>query len=232
MVITSLAASIKSLGLSRLATSLAVVALLLFAPAGSFRFWEAWLFLGLMGMSWTFFFFSFLKTDPQLLARRLQREESEPAQKLFRKLFTVILLPGIVLIGLDFRFGWSRSMGAVPSFLVWTAQFGTLGAYCLVFWVMKTNTFAASTIRVESEQTVVSDGPYRFVRHPMYTGMAIAVLAIPLALASYVAVTLFALLVPLLVYRLVHEERTLRRDLRGYSEYCKQTRFRLVPWVW
>ena len=90
----------------------------------------------------------------------------------------------------------------------------------------------SSTIRVESEQRVVSDGPYRFVRHPMYTGMAIAVLAIPLALASYVAVPLLALLVPLLVYRLVHEERTLRRDLCGYSEYCNQISFRLVPWVW
>jgi protein-S-isoprenylcysteine O-methyltransferase Ste14 len=215
-----------------MATSLAVPALLLFAPAGSFRFWEAWLFLGLMGASWTLFFFSFLESDPRLLARRLQREETEPAQKLFQKFFVVILLAGFVLIGFDFRFGWSGSRSAVPPVLIWTAQFVTLGAYCLVFWVMKANTFAGSTIRVESEQRVVSNGPYRFVRHPMYTGMAIAVLGIPLALASYVAVPVFALLVPLLVYRLVHEERTLRRDLRGYSEYCKQTRFRLVSWVW
>lgn len=224
--------NIKSAGLSKVVTNLAVLASLLFASAGSFRFWEAWLFLGLMGMSWTLFFFSFLKRDPQLLARRLQREETESAQKLVQKLFIAIVLPGFVLIGLDFRFGWSRSMNSVPAVLIWTAQFITLGAYLLVFWVMKTNTFAASTIRVESEQRVVSDGPYRFVRHPMYSGMAIAVLAIPLALGSYVAVPLFALLIPLLVYRLVHEERTLRRDLSGYSEYCNQTGFRLVPWVW
>lgn len=166
--------SIKSRGLAKMATSLAVLAWLLFAPAGSFRFWEAWLFLGLMGMSWTLFFSSFLKRDAQLLARRLQREETEPAQKLFQKFFIVILLAGFVLIGFDFRFGWSRSMSAVPPVLIWTAQLVTLGAYCLVFWVMKTNTFAGSTIRVESEQRVVSDGPYRFVRHPLYTGMAIA----------------------------------------------------------
>ncbi len=81
-----------------MATSLAVLAFLLFVPAGSFRFWEAWLFLSLMGMSWTLFFFSFLKTDPQLLARRLQREETDPAQRLFQKLFMLILLPGFVLI--------------------------------------------------------------------------------------------------------------------------------------
>jgi protein-S-isoprenylcysteine O-methyltransferase Ste14 len=215
-----------------MATSLAVVALLLFVPAGSFHFWEAWLFLGLMGTSWTLFFFRFLKRDPQLVARRLQREEAEPAQKLVQKLFKVILLPGFVLIGLDFRFGWSRSISVVPPILIWVAQFVTLGAYFLVFWVMETNTFAASTIRVESQQAVVRDGPYRFVRHPMYTGMGFAALAIPLALGSYVAEPLFALLVPLLIYRLVHEEKTLRRDLRGYPEYCNQTSFRLVPWVW
>jgi len=114
-----------------MATSLAVLAFLLFVPAGSFRFWEAWLFLSLMGMSWTLFFFSFLKTDPQLLARRLQREETDPAQRLFQKLFMLILLPGFVLIGLDFRFGWSRSMSAAPPILIWTAQFVILGAYCL-----------------------------------------------------------------------------------------------------
>jgi len=215
-----------------MATSLAVIALLLFVAAGSFRFWEAWLFLGMMGTSWTLFFFSFLKRNPQLLARRLQREETESTQKLFQKLFSALLFSGFVLIGLDFRFGWSRSMGAVPTVLIWTAQFVTLGAYCLVFWVMKTNTFAASTIRVESEQEVISVGPYRLVRHPMYSGMAIAALASPLALGSYVAAPLFALIIPLLVYRLVHEERTLCRDLRGYSEYCERTSFRLLPWVW
>ena len=224
--------SIKKVGLSKIATNLAVLALLLFASAGSFRFWEAWLFLGLMGISWALFFFTFLKKDPQLLARRMQREETEFAQKLVQKLFMGVVLPGFVLSGLDFHFGWSRAMSAVPPVLIWIAQFIALGAYFLVFWVMKTNTFAASTIRVESEQRVVSNGPYRFVRHPMYSGMAIAALAIPLALGSYVALSFFALLIPVLVYRLVHEERTLRRDLRGYSEYCKQTCFRLVPWIW
>lgn len=224
--------SIKSRGLLKIATTLAVLAALLFSSAGSLRFGEAWLFLGLMALSWTFFFFSILKRDPQLVARRLQREETDSAQKFVQKTFMVILLSGFVLIGLDFRFGWSHSLSAVSSVLIWTAQFITLAAYCVVFWVMKTNTFAASTIRVESEQRVVSDGPYRFVRHPMYTGMAIAALAIPLALGSPVAEPLFALFVPLFVYRLLHEERTLRRGLSGYSEYCNQTRFRLVPWVW
>ena len=97
---------------------------------------------------------------------------------------------------------------------------------------MKTNTFAASTIQVESKQIVIDRGPYALVRHPKYTGMVVTVLAVPLALGSYVALPLFALLVPLLVYRLIHEERILRRDLAGYADYCERTRFRLVPRVW
>lgn len=97
---------------------------------------------------------------------------------------------------------------------------------------MKTNTFAASTIRVESETEGRQRCPVSGCASSEYTGMAFAVLVIPLALGSCIAVPLFALLVPLLVYRLLHEERTLRRDLRGYSEYCNQISFRLVPWVW
>jgi protein-S-isoprenylcysteine O-methyltransferase Ste14 len=97
---------------------------------------------------------------------------------------------------------------------------------------MKTNSFAASTIQVEAEQKVVDGGPYALVRHPMYTGMAVTTLAAALALGSYVALPVVALMVPLLIDRLIHEERTLRRDLPGYGEYCERTRFRLVPWMW
>jgi protein-S-isoprenylcysteine O-methyltransferase Ste14 len=97
---------------------------------------------------------------------------------------------------------------------------------------MKTNSFAASTIQVEAEQTVIHNGPYAFVRHPMYLGMTLMMLATPLALESYVALPVFALQVPILVYRLVHEEKTLCRDLPGYAEYCNRTRRRLVPGVW
>ena len=97
---------------------------------------------------------------------------------------------------------------------------------------MKTNGFAGSTIRVEAEQKVIHGGPYALVRHPMYFGMAVTALGAPLALGSYVAMPMFALLVPVLVYRLIHEEKTLRRDLPGYAEYCERTWFRLVPWVW
>ena len=217
----------------RMALTLLVLGFLIFAPAHSFHFWQAWLYLGLQTASWGYFFAYFLKHDPQLAERRLQSKESEPVQKWALKLFSILLYVGFVSVGLDFRLGWSRrSHGGVPFALVLVAQAAVVAGYVLVFWVMKTNTFAASVIRVEEGQRVIDSGPYAMVRHPMYTGMALTSVATPLALASYVALPVFVLMIPVLVYRLTHEERTLRRDLAGYTEYCARVRFRLVPGLW
>ena len=220
-------------GLRQLALSLAVIAALLFVPAGSLRYWQSWLFLILMAGFWTFFFIDLLKRDPKLLERRLQSEESAPEQRLFQKLLFVILLPAFVISGFDFRFGWSQSrLHGVPVWLIVVGQTLAVAAYWLVFSVMKTNSFAASTIRVEDEQRVMDGGPYAIVRRPMYSGMALMVLGTPLALGSYVALPVFALFIPLLIFRLVHEERFLRQALPGYTEYCERIRFRLIPFLW
>ena len=94
------------------------------------------------------------------------------------------------------------------------------------------NTFAASVITVEPGQRVISDGPYRMVRHPMYSAIALIVLSVPLALGSYFALPLAVPLIALLVFRLVNEERVLLAELPGYPEYCQRTRFRLIPFAW
>jgi hypothetical protein len=131
----------------------------------------------------------------RLVGAASAKQETEPEQKLFQRLFSLITFPAFILAGLDFRFGWTRQR---------FAEVPLMGVV----------------------------GPYARVRHPMYTGMAVTALAIPLALGSYVTLPVFALMVPVLVYRLVHEEKTLRRNLPGYTEYCQRTRFRLVLWVW
>jgi protein-S-isoprenylcysteine O-methyltransferase Ste14 len=97
---------------------------------------------------------------------------------------------------------------------------------------MKVNSFASRTVQVEAGQTVISSGPYRFVRHPMYFGALVYYLPTPLALGSFIALPVFALLIPLLVFRLLNEEKVLRQELPGYAEYCLRTRFRLLPFVW
>ena len=174
-----------------------------------------------------------MKRDPQLMERRLRSKEKEPEQKLFQKLWAVIFSVAFLLPGFDFRFGWSRAwLGPVPAWVVAAGLAGSLAGSALLFWVMKTNSYASRIIQVEEGQKVITTGPYAMVRHPFYVGNLTWVLSIPLALGSYVAFPVFALLVPVIIYRLIHEEKVLRRDLPGYPEYCEQTRFRLVPGVW
>jgi protein-S-isoprenylcysteine O-methyltransferase Ste14 len=224
--------SLKARAVRRLAIGLMVLPGLLFFPAGTWRFWQAWLYVGIMFAFWSYFFIDLLKNDPQLVQRRLQREESDPRQKIFQKLFSAIVFPAYILTGVDFRLGWSRRLGPVPLSIVLAGQGLAVAGYWLVFWTLKSNSFASSTIQVEAGQKVIEHGPYAIVRHPMYLGMALMGLGTPLALGSYVALPVFALVVPLLIYRLVHEERKLKRELEGYADYCERTRFRIVPYVW
>ncbi len=120
----------------------------------------------------------------------------------------------------------------MPLWLLLLSQVLVLGGFLLVFWVMKVNSFASRTIQVEAGQKVISMGPYRVVRHPLYSGSLVMWLAAPLALGSYIAWPAFVLLIPFYVFRLLNEEEVLRQELPGYSEYCQRTRFRLVPFIW
>ena len=223
---------LKKRGIGRITSTILILAGILFISAGSLRFWQGWLFLFLMTAFWGYFFVVFMKRDPQLLERRLQKKEIHLEQKIFQKLFSTILIVAFIVAAFDFRFGWSRSAGSVPIWLVLAGQGLVVAGYWFAFWTMKTNSFAASIIRVEEGQRVIEVGPYAWMRHPMYFGMAVTVLSAPLALGSYIAIPVFALLGPVLVYRLIYEERTLCRELRGYSEYCQRRRFRLIPGIW
>jgi protein-S-isoprenylcysteine O-methyltransferase Ste14 len=230
---TATAKPLKARALRRMFGTLVILAIILFASAGSWRFWQAWLFVALMAGFWTYFFVDLLERSPELLERRLRREETDPQQKIFQKIFGLVTIAAFALTGLDFRFGWSREwLGPVPVGLELLAQGLAVAGYCFVFRVMKTNAFASTTIQVESGQRVIQSGPYALVRHPMYLGMMTMLLASPLALGSYAALPIFAVFVPAFVYRLIHEERTLRRDLAGYEEYCERVRYRLLPYVW
>jgi protein-S-isoprenylcysteine O-methyltransferase Ste14 len=217
----------------RLLYMLPFAAALLFLPAWSLRFWQGWIFLIAVPGAWVVFSIWLLQADPQLMERRLRTRESDPAQRLFRRLWSVIFFPAIMLPGFDFRFGWSRTwLAPVPVWLVIAGDAIALAGSCLIFWAMISNTFAGRTIQVEAGQTVISSGPYAIVRHPFYAGMLVWALATPIALGSYIAVPLFVLQMPVVIYRLINEERTLRRDLPGYVGYCDRTKFRLVPSVW
>ena len=204
---------------------------LLFLPAGSFRFWQGWVYF-MITLAFILSILGYLyRHDPQLIERRLRggwRQETVREQKLIMKLIAATMLIAFLLPGFDHRFGWSHT----PSSLTTVAEAFVFGGYLMIFWTLKSNSFAASTIRVEAGQRVISTGPYRIVRHPMYLGVDVWLLSTPVALGSYFALPVFALLIPLVVVRLLNEEKVLRQELPGYSDYCLHTRFRLVPYFW
>jgi len=206
---------------------------LLFLPAGSLRFWQGWVFLALFSGFSLIFTGYFLRHDPQLLERRMHNREREPGQKFFRILWVPLWIGGILLAGLDYRFAWSAGLvGATPLWLVLAAQALIACSWFLLLAVMRSNSFASSIIQVEAGQSVISTGPYRLVRHPMYSALVIQAIFTPLALGSYVTLPVFALQIPVLVVRLLNEEKFLRRELPGYSDYCRRVRFRLIPFAW
>jgi protein-S-isoprenylcysteine O-methyltransferase Ste14 len=173
----------------------------------------------------------FLRKNPQFVERRLaqdERGETEAVQKAVITVFRVLGAATIVVAGLDHRFGWS------------SAPVGVVAAGCvlfvagnaLVFAVFAENAFASSVIEVDAAQSVVATGPYRFLRHPMYTGTFIMGLGVPLVLGSYWAFLLLPAGWVTLVVRILAEERFLARELRGYTEYMRETPWRLLPGVW
>jgi protein-S-isoprenylcysteine O-methyltransferase Ste14 len=210
-----------------------VVGVMLFLPAGTWKYWQGWIFLGLLMIPMLVASIYFVERDPQLVERRLQSKEKVGEQKLIMKFAKLIFLAAFLIPGFDFRFGWSRrTFGGVPVWLMILSGVIALAGYLLTYWVMGTNSYASRIIQVEKDQRVISIGPYRIVRHPMYLGGVISILFAPLALGSYWALPGFALVIPVIVLRLLNEEKILRQELPGYSEYCQSTRFRLIPLVW
>lgn len=210
------------------AVALGLMAAMFFVPAGTLDYWQAWLYLFSFFVPAAFIISYFLAKDPEFLARRMRMKENEARQRFVQKAGALIFIVGFLLPGLDRRFGWS----SVPFELVVAADAVAVLGYAIVFWVFKTNSYAGRTIMVEKGQKVISSGPYSIIRHPMYAGASLMYLATPLALGSFVAVLPFLLWLPLLFIRIKNEEELLQRELKGYKEYCRKVKCRLVPGVW
>lgn len=141
---------------------------------------------------------------------------------------TAILIAGITVIGLDLYYSWS----IVPAGASIAADAVSLIGYSIIFLAFKENSYASRTIEVETSQKVISSGPYAIIRHPMYLGYLMMMLAMPVALGSWAGVVIFSLYVPLIIARILNEEKVLSRDLTGYAEYRRRIRYRLLPGIW
>lgn len=199
---------------------------ILFIPAGTIKFWEAWILWVGFSLITVFITVYFAKKNPELLSRRIKVQEKETSKKspAFFKLYYL----GFILPGIDFRFNWSNE----PVWFVIISNILVFGSYIFIFFVFKENTYASTVIQVENEQHVITTGPYKIVRHPMYLGMIIMSLFMPLALGSYFAIIPMFFIIPITVFRIKNEEAVLLRKLKGYKEYCLKTRYRLIPFIW
>jgi protein-S-isoprenylcysteine O-methyltransferase Ste14 len=208
-----------------------VMGLLLFIPAGTVHYWQAWVYLAIFTGASLLITLYLMKKDPALLERRLSggpTAEKRPAQK-FIMIFTSLgFIALLVVPALDHRFGWS----AVPLGIVLVGDVLVAIGFYLISLVYRENTYTSATIEVAEDQKVISTGPYAIVRHPMYASASLYLLGTPLALGSYWGFAAIAVMMPFLIWRLVDEERFLSRNLPGYTEYQKRVRYRLVPLVW
>jgi protein-S-isoprenylcysteine O-methyltransferase Ste14 len=198
--------------------------LMLFLPAGTLDYWQAWVYCGVVFTPAIFVVSYFLKKDPELLERRMRMREKEEKQKTIQIMGIIIFFIGFLIAGLDYRYHWSN----VPVYLVIAANAIVLSGYIFVFFVLRENSYASRIIEVEKGQKVITTGPYAIVRHPMYLGVLMMCIFTPLALGSYWALPFFLPLLPLLIYRLLNEEEVLLKELPGYKEYCQKDRKSVV----
>lgn len=212
----------------RIAVGILFIGALLFLPAGTLNYWQAWVWLATlfipMGISLAYL----LKMDPALLERRTRTNEVRPEQRRIIMASVIYFLVIFLLPGFDVRYGWSN----VPIWLCLAADGVVLASYILYILVLKTNTFASRVVEVEEGQQVITSGPYALVRHPMYLAMILMMTATPLALGSYWAMLPSILFILLLAARAKNEEELLQKELKGYSEYMQKTRHRLFPGIW
>jgi protein-S-isoprenylcysteine O-methyltransferase Ste14 len=210
---------------------LLVVAALLFVPAWTVNYWQAWTFLAVYFASSLAITLYLMKKDPKLLERRMSggpTAEKEPTQKIIMSFVWLGFIGLLVFPALDHRFAWSH----MPPYVALGGDVLVALGWLAIFFVFKENTFTSATIELTPNQKVISSGPYALVRHPMYAGALVMLLGIPIALGSWWGVLVIVAMMTALIWRLFDEEKFLARNLAGYVEYQNKVRYRLIPLVW
>jgi protein-S-isoprenylcysteine O-methyltransferase Ste14 len=205
---------------------------LFFGPAGTFDWPEAWLFLFLYVFAVAGMVRWLKKNNPELLKERMsRRKDAETWDKIILYNYSILAMTMLAVAGLDaVRYQWTH----VPLVLKVVGFLGFIPAYMLIFWTMTQNRYLSEVVRIQEERghEVCTTGPYRYVRHPMYVGVIFFVFCLPLALGSFFALLLSAVILIVFLLRTSLEDKTLQKELPGYEEYAKQVRYKLIPGVW
>lgn len=205
-----------------------IVGSLIFIPANSFEYWNGWLFMGLLFIPMFIAGIVMMIKNPELLRKRLDAKEKESEQKQVVLLSGLMFLAGFIVAGLNYRYKWIE----MPDIVVIISSILFIIAYILYSEVLRENTYLSRTIEVQNNQKVVDTGLYGYVRHPMYAVTILLFLTMPLILGSIISFLIFLIYPIIIAKRIKNEEEVLEKDLKGYSEYRKKVKYKVIPFVW
>ena len=205
-----------------------VVMDLLFIPAGTFKYWNGWLFMGLLFIPMFIAGIILMIKNPKLLRIRLDAKEKEQEQKQVVALSGLMFLSGFIVAGLNYRYQWIK----LPNMVVIISSVLFIISYILYAEVLRENTYLSRTIEVQENQKVVDTGLYGIVRHPMYAVTIILFLSMPLILGSVISFIIFLIYPLIIAKRIKNEEEVLEKVLEGYPEYKNKVKYKLIPFIW
>lgn len=204
-----------------------LVGMLLFIP-GSFSYWPGWLFMGLLFIPMFIVGIIMMIKNPDLLRRRLKNMESEKEQKVIILFSGLMFILGFLCAGLNYRFNWF----ILPNCVIWIGSIIFIISYILYGIVLIQNPFLLRTIEVEKNQKLVDTGLYSIIRHPMYSITILLFLSMSFVLGSLITFIIFLIYPFIIIKRIMNEEKVLEKDLKGYIEYEKKVKYRLIPYIW
>ena len=207
---------------------LVLIGLLLFLPAGTLRYWNAWLFLGILFIPMFAAGIVMMCKNPALLKKRLNAKEEESEQKAVLVLSGIMFLAAFVVAGLNYRFQWI----VLPAWAVWVGTGVFLTAYLMYAEVLRENTYLSRTIEVQENQKVVDTGLYGIVRHPMYSATLFLFLSMGIVLGSPISFLILLCYIPIIALRIKNEEKVLEEGLAGYKEYTTRVKYKVIPFIW
>ena len=214
--------------ITRFIAGVILVGALLFIPAGTFNYWNAWLFMGLLFIPMFIAGLILMFKNPMLLKSRLDVNEKEKEQKQVIIYSGLMFLSGFIIAGLNYRYSWIN----LSNITVIISSILFVLSYILYAEVLRENTYLSRTIKVQDNQKVVDTGLYSIVRHPMYSITLVLFLTIPLILGSIISFIIFLIYPFIIIKRIKNEEEVLEKDLKGYKEYKKKVKYRLIPYIW
>ncbi len=221
-------AKLFSQALGKFLFGLLIISFLLFIPAGTLNYPNAWLFLALLFIPMFIAGIIMLIKSPELLKRRLNAKEEENEQKIVILISGAIFLLAFIIAGLNFRFGWSE----LPQIVIMAASIIFLLSYIMYAEVLRENTYLSRTVEVNENQKVVDGGLYGLVRHPMYTSTIFLFLSMPLILGSIFSFIIMLIYPIIIFFRIKNEEKFLESELDGYKDYKDKVKYKIIPFIW